>query len=584
MTVQPAPANDIPLFISRSRTTTEANKTGAWRFMRPSYAEKTAPCSAACPAGEDIARIQLLTAAGKTGEAWETILRENPFPAVCGRVCFHPCQGVCNRSGFDETVSIRHVERFIGDAAIRQRRSAGPLRPSTGRRVAVVGAGPAGLSAAYFLTLLGYGCDVFEAADRAGGLLRWGIPRYRLPDRILDAEIGRIVDLGVPIYCGKPVTPTFLDDAAETYDALFLGCGLGRAVSLKIPGEELARDGLGFLRDLQGPDACVREKKAAIIGGGNTAVDLARSLRRLGGEPVIVYRRRRADMPAFGQEAEMALEEGVALMERMAPVRIDETERGYRLTLQPMKVAGVGSDGRARMAPDGEAIQTLEVETVFTAIGASPAGEWLMPSEREAGAVRLPHCTILQRRLPTVFGGDLTNAVQSVTDAIASGKAGAMALDTLFREGAEQVADRLARCRVGAGSSLSMEIYLDGSRGQRAAHEVASDEINTAYFTHSGRSRPTILPAMERIRSFEEVEGGLSEADAVGEAARCFNCGLCNDCDNCRLFCPEVAVIKNEGGGGSISRQILYDYCKGCGICVTECPRNAMDLAVEEGP
>lgn len=574
---------NIPLFISRSRTTTEANKTGAWRFMRPGYAEKTAPCGAACPAGEDIARIQLLTAAGKTGEAWETILRENPFPAVCGRVCFHPCQGVCNRSGFDDTVSIRPVERFLGDAALQQSRSAAPLRPAAGKRVAVVGAGPAGLSAAYFLAMLGYGCDVFEAAGQAGGLLRWGIPRYRLPEDVLDAEIRRIVDLGVKIYTGKPATEPFLDEIAASYDALFLGCGLGRSIPLKIPGEELARDGLSFLRDLQGPDACARVRKAAIIGGGNTAVDLARSLKRMGAEPVIVYRRRREDMPAFGQEAEMALDEGVRLMELTAPVRIDETERGCRLTLQPMKMAGTGPDGRARVVPDGDATQSLDVEAVFTAIGASPAGEWLMPSESEPGAIRMAHCMLIQRRLPTVFGGDLTNAVQSVADAIASGKEGAMALDTLFREDADKVADRLAGCRVGSGSSLSMDIYLGGARGQRAAHEVAFDEVNTAYFSPSVRKRPAVLSPAERVRSFEEVEGGLSEGDAAAEAARCFNCGICNDCDNCRLFCPEVAVMRNESGGGAESRRILYDYCKGCGICVTECPRNAMDLTVEEG-
>jgi Pyruvate/2-oxoacid:ferredoxin oxidoreductase delta subunit len=321
----------------------------------------------------------------------------------------------------------------------------------------------------------------------------------------------------------------------------------------------------------------------AVIGGGNTAVDLARSLKRLGADPVIVYRRRREEMPAFGREAEMALEEGVNLMELMAPVRIEEAGSGYRLTLQPMKVAETGSDGRARTVPDGAATQELTVEAVFTAIGASPAAEWRMPSEKESGAIRLAHCTLLQGRVPTVFGGDLTNTVQSVADAIASGKAGAMALDTLFLEGAGQVADRLAGCRVGARSSLSMEIYLDGSRGRRAGHEVALNEINTAYFPPSARHRPAILSPRERVRSFEEVEKGLSKEAAGAEAARCFNCGLCNDCDNCRLFCPEVAVMKHQEDAGPASRRILYDYCKGCGICVTECPRNAMDLTIEEG-
>jgi NADPH-dependent glutamate synthase beta subunit-like oxidoreductase len=475
------------------------------------------------------------------------------------------------------------VERFLGDAAIGKGRSVDPVRPSTGKRVAVVGGGPAGLSAAYFLALLGYGCDVFEAAEKAGGLLRWGIPRYRLPEEILDAEIARIVDMGVTIYCGQTATPSFLDAAVETYDALFLGCGLGRSIDLKIPGGELARDGLAFLRRLRGPDACVRARRTAVIGGGNTAVDLARSLKRLGAEPVIVYRRRREDMPAFGHEVEMALAEGIDLMEMLAPIRIDETEAGCRLTLQPMRVEGTGPEGRARVVPDGEAQRTLDVETVFTAIGADPAGEWLMPSETEPGAIRFSHCTLIQRRLPTVYGGDLTNALQSVPDAVASGKAAAMALDTLFSEGAQSVADRIAACRVGAGASLSMEIYLDGPRKARSTHEVAFGEINTAYFPHSHRKQPEILPAAARVRSFDEVEGGLDPAETAEEASRCFNCGICNDCDNCRLFCPEVAVVGNGQGAGTESRRILYDYCKGCGICVVECPRNAMALETEEG-
>jgi NADPH-dependent glutamate synthase beta subunit-like oxidoreductase len=583
MTLPHPTTEELSLFTSRSSVTTETNKTGAWRFMRPRYTEKTAPCGAACPAGEDIARIQMLTAAGKIQEAAGTILRENPFPAVCGRVCYHPCQRSCNRSDFDETVSIRQVERLLGDAVMAKRPTLSPLRPPAGRRIAVVGAGPAGLSAAYFLALLGYECDLFEAAAQAGGLLRWGIPRYRLPAQVLNAEIGRIVDLGVKIYCGQRVTEAFLADAAETYDALFMGCGLGRPIPLKIPGGELARDGLSFLREIQGGEACVRARKVAVIGGGNTAVDLARSLKRLGADPVIVYRRRREEMPAFGREAEMALEENVDLMELMAPVRIEESESGYRLTLQPMKTAETGADGRARVVPDGDTRQTLEVEAVYTAIGASPAAEWLVPSMKKPAAVRFTHCTLTQRRLPILFGGDLTNDFQSVADAVASGKAGAMALDTLFREGPERVADRLAGCRVGSGASLSMEIYLEGSRKTRAAHEVAFDGINTAYFAHSKRKRPPVLPPAERVRSFDEVETGLSQGEAAEEAVRCFNCGLCNDCDNCRLYCPEVAVTRSENREESDSRRILYDYCKGCGICVVECPRSAMDLTIEEG-
>lgn len=578
-----------PLRISRSTVFTEINKTGSWRFVRPGYDEKTAPCSSACPAGEDIARIEMLAGQGMFPAAWETILRENPFPAVCGRVCFHPCERACNRGEMDSPVGIHHLERFVGDMAIENAYAMpDPFygddekrvrRTERRRRIAIAGSGPAGLSAAYFLTRLGHLCEVFEADAEPGGVLRWGIPWYRLPEDILKAEISRILDMGVAIHCEKPVTAEFLATAAEAYDAVFLGCGYGKAVPMPVPGRERVLDGLQFLHDIRNGGVARVGGKAAVIGGGNTAIDVARSLVRLGAETVLVYRRRREDMPAFAHEIDMALAEGVALMELVAPVRIDAAGGGCELTLQRMRPTRMETpEGRCRVEPDGDRRLTLTVDRVYAAIGAEPSESWLLPPDPHPDLLRMSHCTLWDRPdlgLPLLFGGDLATPVKSVTDAVASGKQAAMMIDTLFLEGKAAIPDRLHHCRVGNGPALSMEIYLAGKRGTRNPAIVPYAAINTDYFSPADRAAPPVLPPEERRGDFAEVEGRYGREAAVKEASRCFNCGICNDCDNCRLYCPEVAIYIDG------TRCINLDYCKGCGICVVECPRNAMTLGEE---
>ena len=310
----------LPLFIPHSNTSTALNKTGSWRFFHPKYDEKTAPCSAACPVGQDIARIEMLTSWGLLKDAWQLIINENPFPAVCGRVCFHPCESACNRGNLDAPIAIHNLERFLGDTAISKERIPDlKIKPAQDKKVAIAGAGPAGLSAAYFLARLGCHCEVFEASSEPGGLLRRGIPTYRLPRNVLDREIKRIEGLGVAIYCETPVTQNLLKKIYAEYDALFIGCGCGRSITLKIEGSHLAMDGLDFLRRLHQGEKMSFAGKAAIFGGGNTAIDVARSLARLGASPLIVYRRRREDMPAYEPEIEMALQEGAKIMELAAP-------------------------------------------------------------------------------------------------------------------------------------------------------------------------------------------------------------------------------------------------------------------------
>ena len=584
METKKASADPIPLFIPQTCTSTEANKTGSWRYLKPRYEEKTAPCSAACPAGEDIGKIELLTRDGLFKEAWETILRENPFPAVCGRVCFHPCESQCNRGEFDEAIAIHQIERFLADTARKNEIQPAVMTGEERReeKIAIAGSGPSGLAAAWFLTRLGYRCEIFEAREEPGGILRWGIPAYRLPPDVLRSEIALIESLGVTIHTGRTLGPAFVDEARGRYAALFIGCGHGRSRSLGIPGEDLegVAEGLPFLQGIRLGDTPKIDGPVAIIGGGNTAVDVARSVARLGGEPWIVYRRRRRDMPAFETEVLMALEEGVKIRELLAPVRLERTGGRLALTVQPMRVDGTDSDGRSRVVPDG-AEETLEFARVFKAIGEEAAEDWHRPPGKGGPVLALSNSTIIvgDGSPVLIYGGDLAVSVKSVVHAVASAKEGAMALDLLLRGGPENLPGRLEKYRVGEGPSLSMEIYQGGARSKRSGHVVRYGEINADYFQLAPRiSQPRLL-ADERIRGFEEIDLKISANMAIREADRCFNCGLCNNCDNCFFFCPDMSVIRGDGAEG---RRINYDYCKGCGLCVVECPRNAMTLEEEK--
>jgi 2-oxoacid:acceptor oxidoreductase delta subunit (pyruvate/2-ketoisovalerate family) len=577
-------ANAIPLLVPHSSQSTESNKTGSWRFLRPLFDEKTSPCSAACPAGEDIARIEMLTAQGLFKEAWETILRENPFPSVCGRICPHPCEGVCNRREYDEAVAVHTVERFLAETASRY-----DLKPNVEKltakkqKVAVVGGGPAGLSTAYFLILLGYSCDVFEAMQEPGGILRWGIPLYRLPLSALRKDIAQLEARGVQIRTGQQIGREFPREAASRYDAVFLGCGHSRTVELGITGEEMSAvvDGLTFLKQIRQGKITSLRGLSAIIGGGNTAIDVARSIVRLGGKALILYRRRRSDMPAFATEVQMALEEGVELRELVAPVKIS-AENGQRvLTLQEMKVSNEDSRGRASVLPNGGKFREILVDRVFKATGAQPDETWFNPSGKEGTSLTMTNALLVHPGTGPVlvFGGDLVNETKSVAHAVLSGKQAAMALDTFFQDSIEAILPRLHACLAGKGPALSMEIYMGGPRRFRNPHILSYGELNTDYFHFQPRITEPRLLREERLRSFEEIDLKISTNLAIREADRCFNCGICNQCDNCYMFCPDMAVIREKEGH---ERCINYDYCKGCGLCVVECPRNAMALREED--
>lgn len=587
MTNYKTPPNYIPLFVPHSSASTEINKTGSWRYVRPVYDEKTSPCSAACPAGEDIARVEMLVTQKLIPQAWETILDENPFPAVCGRVCFHNCEGACNRGQMDEAVAIHHLERFVGDTAIFSEYTPKmKTLPGNGKTLAIAGSGPAGLAAAYFLARLGYRCEIFEAQSEPGGILRWGIPSYRLPHDVLSSEISRIEQLGVTVHYRSPVTSEMLEAFKTQYDAVFIGCGYARPIELQIKGGQNAINGLPFLYHMSAePEAPLNFKgTAAVIGGGNTAIDVARTLVRLGVDPIIVYRRRRLDMPAFDPEVEMALQEGVELKTLLSPIAIESTGGGsasksaaHVLRLQKMKISATEIKGRARVVPDQGNFETLRVDHIFTAIGAEPAETWQNIADNEHPSLAFSHCKLIQGDTPVAYGGDLTNRVKSVADAIASGKQAAIALDTYFKSGWNAVPAAISDCQIGPGPAVSMAMYLGEKRKDRNPHVVSYSEIKTHYFRSAPRTKVPVLSPDERKHSFDPVESMLAMETALEESERCFNCGLCNACDYCRLYCPEMSVIIENS-----AREIDLDYCKGCGLCVAECPRNAMTLKEED--
>ncbi|MCX7635345.1 MAG: FAD-dependent oxidoreductase, partial [Syntrophales bacterium] len=396
-------------------------------------------------------------------------------------------------------------------------------------------------------------------------------------------EVGRIEALGVKIVTGKVVTREEFVRLRKVYDAVFLACGFGRERPLNIPGEHGpgVEEGLDFLRRVRSGERPNVTGISLVIGGGNTAVDVARTVVRLGGQAVIVYRRRRQDMPAFAEEIAAAREEGVELRELLAPVSMARDGETTVAVFQRMKITGTAADGRGRIVADGVNTVEMRVSRVFIAAGAEAEEPWYMPPGPSEGVVRLAHSvvTMPDGGAPVVYGGDVANRELNVTTAIASGKEAALALDIYFRHGPEKMTSLLDTCRVGDGNALSLEIYRGGARKGRSRHVVSYGEVNTDYFHFEARVvQPRLLPE-ERRSTFDEIEMRISAHTAMREAGRCFNCGICNGCDNCWLFCPDVSVHRDRVRG---ERWIDYDFCKGCGLCVVECPRHAMTLR-EEG-
>lgn len=572
---------DMP-YQSISLGSMEWNRTGSWRYLRPRFENKVPPCNEGCPAGQDIEGAMVLIGRGKYLEAWDLLKEENPLPGVCGRVCYHPCQSACNRKDFDEAVAIHALERFVADCASKQGRGIVVNRERRKEKMAVIGSGPAGLSCAYHLARMGYGVTLFEALPVLGGMLRVGIPEYRLPKTVLEGELDQILELGVRAEMNTRLGRDFFLHDLKEYQAIFLATGNHKSKSLGIPGEETKGviSGLDFLREVSLGRKKTVSKRVAVIGGGNTAMDAARSALRLGARPVVLYRRTREEMPAFPDEVGEAEEEGIEISFLTSPVRIlSENGKVSGVECVKNRLGPPDEDGRRRPVEMKDSHFVLPMEEVILAIGEeSDLGN--LPRQIGAQGKTIP----IDERGATpqegIFaGGDIVSQPHTVVHAIGSGKRAAIFMDGYAR--GKTWEGLLESLRIGERGNLSMKRYLQGApKGPLSVpRTVLLKDLNVDYFEPRKRAKAPKAPISRRINSFEEVNLGFSEEGALEEAGRCFNCGVCNLCDNCYIFCPDAAITRSEDDD---SNTVNYDYCKGCGICVEECPRDAIVMEEEE--
>lgn len=530
--------------------------TGSWRHVRPIYKEKSSPCEIGCPAGENIPQYFDLVRNGKYEEAWHKILEDNPLPGVTGRVCYHPCEGQCNRGPYDEAIAIHNIERFVADKNFRNRNLPRSGEFHKSEKIAVIGSGPAGLSCAYQLARKGYRVVIYESEHEPGGMLRYGIPHYRLPKNILNKEIGDIKSQGVDIRVDSKIGGNVAWTELEKYDAVFVAVGATSSRKMEVDGEDLqgVYSGVEFLYELNNGRKPKVGNRVVVIGGGNTAIDAARSVLRLGKKVTVLYRRTRSEMPAVPEEIEEAEKEGVKFEFLVAPEELTGNRgKVSKIELIRMKLGEPDESGRRKPVPLRNSNFTLPVDTVISAIGEAPDLSFLPYSFLKKG-VRIFVDENYSTGVPGIFaGGDsATNPNGTVVNAIRAGKEAAISIDEF----------------------LGWRAKSDG-----APREIVKpEEINTFYFPHEKRVKIPRMKVDSSVSTFKEVNKTISDAQALEEVERCFSCGTCLHCDVCMTFCPDVAISKDEAGEYVID----YDHCKGCGICVNECPREAMELVEEE--
>jgi len=537
----------------------DAAFAGPVRTRRPVYADLLPPCNAGCPAGENIQAWLASTRAGEHERAWRQLTADNPLPAIHGRVCYHPCESACNRVELDSSVSIHSVERFLGDLALDRGWRFDPPPPGTGKRVLIVGAGPSGLSAAYHLARRGHEVEIRDAGAEPGGMMRYGIPAYRLPRDVLAGELARIEALGVRMTCGHRVTDLATEQVTGGFDAVFVAVGAHLSKHVDIPARDASRiiDAVPFLREVAAGARPVIGRRVAVYGGGNTAMDAARVARRLGAQDtMIVYRRTRAQMPAHEEEATDAEREGV----RINWLRTIAAFDGPELTVEVMEL-----DDEGKPHPTGR-LETLAADTVIMAVGQNADTAFLrqvpdVEFKQDGTVVVSPS---MMTGCPGVFaGGDMVPSERTVTVGVGHGKKAAGFIDAYLRD--QQV--------------------ITSAKNDLAGFDL----LHPWYFTDAERRRPPEREPAGRIADFTEVVGGLRENQAAYEAGRCLSCGNCFECDGCFGACPEDAIIKirpsrpaGHEHGTDYAYVFDYDRCTGCAICHDQCPVHAIQMIPEE--
>jgi NADPH-dependent glutamate synthase beta subunit-like oxidoreductase len=534
--------------------------TGNWRSIRPVYRDKLPPCNNACGTNEKIQGYLDLVKRGKYLDAYALIKEDMPFPSVTGRVCYHPCETACNRGQYDEAISIRAVERFLGDLGqALQRDVVKPGKPN-GKKVAVVGSGPAGHSAAYQLARLGYKVTILEKSPKAGGLNRGGIPDWVLPQDVLDREVERLIELGIAIKTntevGKDVS---WDSLKKEYDAVVLAVGLAEPNSVRAEGENKQGViyGLPFLRDIgMGTSKVKLGARVAVIGGGNTAIDCAREALRQGAVEVtmITVEGNPKEMPCVPEDFHDMTEEGVELVHGRAMTAVLGNGKVEALQLHPAKFSGAINASPITINKD-VAAEKFAVDNVIVAVGQHASLAWL-PAEfkSERGTIKVDR---FGRLGDTNFfaAGDIVQLGSGqplmVVNAVGDGKRVAFNLDKALR--GESLEPR----------KIAIDVIVDLNR------------MNMTYFPHFPRVKQGMLNPTSRKKTQDEVILAFTEEQAVEEAGRCFSCGTCNACDNCYLVCPEPCIARSDRSNGLY--KILVDYCKGCRVCIEECPTGCLE-------
>ena len=538
----------LPFAITLEVGSSHANRTGSWRVERPVYVDRLPPCNNACPAGENIQKWLYDAESGSYETAWRQLVVDNPFPAIMGRICYHPCESACNRAQVDEAVGINAIERFLGDLAIERGWSLPYPGVETNKRVLVVGGGPSGLSVAYHLRQLGHQVQLVDASEKLGGMMRYGIPAYRLPREVLDAEIDRVIALGVEVKLNHTVHDIERERHDGGFDAVYLGVGAQLAKRVAIPSGDSARilDAVSYLHQVADDNPPQLGRRVVVYGGGDTALDAARTARRLdASEAVIVYRRTREQMPAHDEELEEALKEGITVR-WLSTIRSFE---GDHLTVEKMRLNDEGFPEAT-----GE-YEVLGADAVVLALG------------QDSDLSLLDHVADIA----------IDDGVVGVSSSMSATN------DGIFAGGDAVPSERTATIAIGHGKRAAHGIddYLAGhDTVDPPRHELATFErLNTWYYSDAERTRRPELEIARRQDNFEEIVGALTEDNALFEARRCLSCGNCFECDNCYGVCPDNAVIKL---GGSQRYEFNYDFCKGCGICVSECPCGAIEMVPEQ--
>ncbi len=536
--------------------------------LRPKFVEKTPPCTDKCPNNNNIREALRVVASsekqGRTYEqsleaAWFTFTETSPFPSVCGRVCPHPCEGACNRTEVDGAVGINAFERAVGDYGIEQGLKLTRLtEEKREEKVAVVGAGPAGMSCAFHLARRGYPVTVFEGFPRAGGMLRYGIPPYRLPRNIIDAEVAKILELGVDLKCDTAVgTDISYDELKNDYKAVFMGIGAHKGRQLRVEGEEAANvwTGADFLHRLNSGEKVEVGDKVIVIGGGDSAIDAARASRRLGADVRIIYRRTIEEMPAISHEVTAAQDEGIQIDFLAAPagIQLDDNGKAVAMTCIRMELGEPDESGRRRPVPQEGSEFSVETTTIIAAISQEPDFDNLEFLREGRDWLKVDQHQKMLKFDDIYAGGDALD-LATVIQAIAHGKEAAITIDANLR--AEE-----------------------RPRGPWADYAVIKHEkMKLSFYEKLERHEVPELPVAERFENGmeKEVALGLSREDGIEEAKRCMSCGHCMDCESCWMYCTPAAVVKPDQPGGDYAFKL--ELCDGCKKCAEECPCGYIEM------